>query len=574
MAYGIMGGTRDSHMLTYQTTRRIKCIYFDGESATLMGTGQLDTQMLHIWGNLTGPPRPDRSRFLGDEYARATGLCDWLHNKGLGGPGWGYEGIVRMNAGFEMIWCNFTSPSLRLISHLNVTTPLLPLKNEERTSIEFSEAESETTSEFPLPPSPTRTDKSKSATKIPLIPEDTWAREPFLSSKLWLWLVSGMDHYGSSSDGPGIGEVRVNSVSCGFLSYYSPIFTNQAEFRAKEERKSLNLTVDGYWTGSAKNDSRSDALDALTRRRRKHTLDGITTMDADLMRSSSERVLRDFISPSPQNCSGIDWKLMTGEIIRTYAGPLKVLSKALKAHENLPIGNQTSLKVWVASIRRQMHDILLPFLEYPEDNAGEAIWKRNSKHFKKTYSQCKFQHTRLLDLLDGFDLGQEENDLKWAVEETLAGLCSVLVEVGFSVERLWQMDFNVLPPTAKEGPAFEILKEEFLRWTHGVEELMAWLGWAGEWTGCEKKCAFDERCFVPMWPLLHWGGIPGGSRPYGNRTGHGRPGYGGPGYPNPYGGFPGFPPNRTRNGRGSNWPWIQDETALWSPICVKADYVS
>ena len=108
MSYGIMGGTRNSHMLTYQTTRRVKCIYFDGESATLFGTGQLDTQMLHIWGNLSGPGKPDDGfRFLWDEYARAEGLCKWIADRELGGLGWGYEGIVRMNAGFEMIWCNF-----------------------------------------------------------------------------------------------------------------------------------------------------------------------------------------------------------------------------------------------------------------------------------------------------------------------------------------------------------------------------------------------------------------------------------------------------------------------------------
>src|SRR3954454_14909170 len=38
-----------------------------------------------------------------------------------------------MNAGFEMIWCNFCSPSIRLLSHLNVTAQLLPeslLSNE------------------------------------------------------------------------------------------------------------------------------------------------------------------------------------------------------------------------------------------------------------------------------------------------------------------------------------------------------------------------------------------------------------------------------------------------------------
>ena len=142
-------------MLMYQTTRAAKCLYFDGESATLFGTGQLDTQMLHIWGNLTGPAKRGDLFFLFDEYARAAGLCDWLKDRKLGGLGWGYEGIVRMNAGFEMIWCNFSSPTIRLISHLNVTAPLLPPLDEGQIGRKALPA-----SLFPLPPATTSSDPS------------------------------------------------------------------------------------------------------------------------------------------------------------------------------------------------------------------------------------------------------------------------------------------------------------------------------------------------------------------------------------------------------------------------------
>ncbi|EQB45340.1 hypothetical protein CGLO_15803 [Colletotrichum gloeosporioides Cg-14] len=114
MAYGIMGSTRQSFMLSYQTTRPVKALYFDGESAALMGLGQLDTQMLHLYGNVTGPDSGGGMwRGLEPEYERAMGLCDWLAERGLGGAG-GFEGVVRMNAGFEVIWCDFGSGSLRL----------------------------------------------------------------------------------------------------------------------------------------------------------------------------------------------------------------------------------------------------------------------------------------------------------------------------------------------------------------------------------------------------------------------------------------------------------------------------
>jgi hypothetical protein len=475
-----------------------------------------------------------------------------------------------MNAGFEMIWCDFNSPSLRLVSRLNVTAPLLPPKDDGQALHRRSEYDP--TSYFPLPPAPTRTDKSIDPTNAPTFPIDgKWDQEPFLSSKLWNWFLSGVAHYGSSGDGPGIGEVRVKPASCGFLSYYSPIFTNQAESRAKEERKTLNLTMDGYWTGPTKNDSRSHALDSLTRRRRLHALEGVTTDEATLMKKDSERVLRDLISRSPANCSGIDWSVMTNEIVRTYAGPLKVFLKTLEKHEQLPKRNDTALKNWIASIRDQTHDFLVAFLEYPDDGTGEAYWVRNSTRFNETYSRCQLQFTRLLDPQEGILLGQEEWTLKWAVEETLGGICSVLVDVGLSVEGLWQSKFNQASTTTTKAHFLESLREEFVRWTHGVEELMAWLGWAGEWTRCEQKCALDEKCFIPMWPLIKMERPPGRRYPPPYRYG---PGYGPPPrYPYPYGGFPEFRPNRTRGRPGGRWGGKQDETLLWNPICVKADYI-
>ncbi|KAH6672589.1 hypothetical protein B0J14DRAFT_593990 [Halenospora varia] len=578
MAYGIMGGSRDSHMLTYQTTRRAKCIYFDGESATLFGSGQLDTQMLHIWGNLTGPPRPDGGfRGLYDEYARAQGLCDWLHSNGLGGSGWGYEGIIRMNAGFEMIWCNFSSPSIRLVAHLNVTAPLLtPAEDEieaEETGIDVHPANVESTSYFPLPPHPTRTDISTDPTNPPMPPvggRDRLAQEPFYRSQAWNWFLSGTAHYGSSGNGPGLGESRVKLITCGFLSYYSPIFTGQSQARGAAERALLNLTEDGYWMGPQHGDSRRLSLNALTRRRRYHVLENITSSDAALMKGDSERILRDLLSLSPSNCSGIDWTVITNGIVQTYAIPLAIFSQALEAFENVALNNQSAIRSWMTKIRDQSHTFLLPFLEYPEGRQEESVWTRGSALFNNTYSRCRFQHTRVLGPEEGIQLGPEEELVKLAIEDTAAGLCSVLVEVGLAVEGTWQSAFQ--SPSQKTPPSFaQKLKSKATHWTEGVQEVMAWLGWAGEWTRCDKKCAIDEQCFIPMWPMIPRMGFggPGRGYPPGNGT-YGRPRYGRPPYP-----YHGFPSNRTRGPGGPGRGWFQqDETALWTPICVKSDYFS
>ncbi|KAE9367191.1 hypothetical protein N431DRAFT_83506 [Stipitochalara longipes BDJ] len=575
MAYGIMGGDRNSHMLTYQTTRRAKCIYFDGESATLFGSGQLDTQMLHIWGNLSGPGRPDNGwRGLWEEYARAIGLCDWLQDKGLGSPGFGFEGIVRMNAGFEMIWCNFSSPSIRLVSHLNVTAPLLPAQDEDE--IASKEDDYEPTSYFPLPPSPTRSDKATDPSNPPQPPvmgREQWAREPFFPTQAWNWGASALAHYGSSANGPGLGEARVKITSCGFLSYYAPEFLSEALPRAVDEQKSLNLSTDGLWTGPGSDGIREGALEALKRRRRLHTLEHVTTADAAIMRSHSERVLKDLLSPAPANCSGIDWSTITNDIVQNYASSLLTFLKALRQYPHP--SNRTEVKIWMTDIRDQTHTFLVSFLQYPDmDPPDEDIWTRESPLFKDTYSLCRFQYTRLLDPKEGVVLGPEEELMKWAVEETLGGICFVLVDIGLSTEGIWEANFNISPSKKTRSAKIPGLNKEVKRWIEGVEELMSWLGWAGEWIGCDVHCEWDEKCYIPMWPI-----IPSGRRRPGRGRHPGGPGYGGPGYGRPpigppNGTFPGSPGNGTWRGPGRGFnPWTPSEAGLWKPKCVKKNYI-
>ena len=547
-------------MLTYQTTRAVKCVYFDGESATLFGTGQLDSQMLHVFGNTTGPPpSPDRVG-LWYEYARAVGLCDWLKEKGLGGPGWGYEGIVRMNAGFEMIWCNFTSPSLRLISHLNVTTPLLPAEKDKDVE---SIADAKTTTYFPLPPIPTRTDKAIGPSDPPLPPN--WrryiTREPFLESQSWDWFLSSASHYGPTGAGAGQGESRIKILSCGFLSYYSPTFSGPALARAEREQISLNLTKGGLWMGPGDDGTRSVGLTMLTRRRRAHTLVAVSEFDAGVMKKDSEKALFDLLHGS-SNCSGMDWTSLANKIVRTYSGPLSELLKLIQKYDGNIMSNQTAVREWMDSIRERSHSFLIPFLQYPNEFPKDTIRATSSALFRETYSRCRFHYTRLLDPEEGFTLSSEELNLRWAVEETMSGICNILVDVGLNVEGMWQHRFN----PQSEVVGLEAFNAEVQRWAEGIEELMAWLGWGSDWIWCEEQCKWDEKCFIPMWPLMPFRGGYRPEPPYN----HSRPGYEGPKKP----GFIGTPSNGTdRSRRGGRWV-MSDETDLWSPKCVKSDYFS
>jgi hypothetical protein len=219
-------------------------------------------------------------------------------------------------------------------------------------------------------------------------------------------------------------------------------------------------------------------------------------------------------------------------------------------------------------VREQTNFLMMPFMEYPEDANATTTWERYSPLFNRTYAFCRFQHTRLLDADPGVSLGPEESLLKRAVEETMGGICGVVVDISLAVEGFWQSKFN--RPQSSNSPLItKHTKAELQRWANGVEELMAWLGWAGEWIGCEEKCAWDETCYIPIWPLIHPDDRGSDRRPPGNST---RPEYPGGTYPTepPYSGLPG---NEIHSPFGGRKTWSQSEADLWEPKCVKSDYL-
>ncbi|KAI9051782.1 hypothetical protein LZ554_004049 [Drepanopeziza brunnea f. sp. 'monogermtubi'] len=339
-----------------------------------------------------------------------------------------------------------------------------------------------------------------------------------------------------------------------------------------EEQKALNLTSDGSWTGPGRNATRFAALQSLTRRRRLHNLQNITSADAAIMRANSERVMRTFLDGQVSKCTWLDWSFLANNLVQDFASAFFNLLRTLEKFEDMISSNQSSVRAWMIDVRDQTHSFLVPFLQYPE-NISAQTWTRDSSIFKETYSRCRFEHTRLLDADLGMDLGHEEAPLKWAVEETMGGICSVIVEVGLAVEGRWMSELNT-PLNSSTALLTADMRQDIQHWTYGIEELMAWLGWAGEWISCDKKCNWDESFFIPMWPLIHWGGGRR-RRPYGEPPPYryGYPGSPGSGIPS-HGELPPsyeYPGNATRHQGLPSWG--MGEEVLWTPKCVKSDYL-
>lgn len=647
MSYGIMGSARDSFLLTYQTTRPVRALYFDGESAALMGLGQLDTQMLLLFGNVSGPGPGGRGGFgggLGDEYLRAHGLCDWLEAAGLRGRGWGFEGVVRMNAGFELIWCDFVSPSLRLVSRMNVTAPLLPEQEEEKEEKHFGGGEhgalgtdyyaaldvvngmndlagrgGETTSRgpvssaaaaaarptsyYPLPPEPTKTDRNSEPSHgapPPNMRRDV-GREPFLRAQGWGWFDSATWHYGANRNGPGRGETRARVLGCGILSYYSPRFAGQTRRRALDEQPRLNLTSEGLWAGPGRGgDGDGDeavavAARQLARRRRFHHLGNVSTDEAALMRRSSERALRSLLEPAGASCSGADWTAITSEITQRVTNHLTMLDTKLAAVPGDAEESKAAAYKWLFGLRAESHQFMVPYLEYPQE-IDRDTWSTDTRLYRESHARCQYRYTRLLvpEELPS-PLSPEEQDLRLAVEEVYGTICSVLMTMGFGIELAWlDMLARDGSGASSRGPA---LSSQAATWRDNIAELTAWLGWEGQYYGCAETCAWDERCYIPMWPLMHWGGM-------GRGPGRGGPGRGGPGN-GTHGGGPGRdrdagggrghaldaddlprpppPPGDDGPGPGHGRPgfkmpprgpaWMGDDTDLWEPKCVNITFI-
>ncbi|WAQ91159.1 hypothetical protein PtA15_14A39 [Puccinia triticina] len=117
MAYSVHAVREgETALYTYSTQRPLKIIYLDGQSASVGTAGYMDSQSLLVNGSV---PKEVQEfgplNVLRGEYRRAEGLCDV-------GKRLGFEGIVRMNTGFELIWCDFGN-GLDLIGETNTTDP-------------------------------------------------------------------------------------------------------------------------------------------------------------------------------------------------------------------------------------------------------------------------------------------------------------------------------------------------------------------------------------------------------------------------------------------------------------------
>lgn len=110
-------GRLRGYFQTYHATRDVKLLYLDGTSAGKSPIGTLDSQDFVLCENSSS----DWLNPIG-EMERARELCALVTK-------WGWDGIMRMEIGFEVIYCDFSN-GLQLDSSLRTPIPEDKLKGD------------------------------------------------------------------------------------------------------------------------------------------------------------------------------------------------------------------------------------------------------------------------------------------------------------------------------------------------------------------------------------------------------------------------------------------------------------
>ncbi|KAI0270729.1 hypothetical protein BC834DRAFT_529914 [Gloeopeniophorella convolvens] len=217
------------YVLTLQTTRALRLVYFDGTSAGNMRNGTLDTQDVLLWG----APRPDK--WLA-EWERITALCDWGRPLGL-------DGFVRMEFHFEVMLCD-VSAGTRTVSLLD----LLP-KN--------------TTVPPPLPGTPRRPPRPPTDAPWPdPLPPQTGPPPGWRGSLPDRRAGYEVNLAGSWHD-RAPGETRVVPDPAGLVTFYDPALASLVP--ARRRRGALHHRLLGVSPADAAR-VRAELEDVLTRR--------------------------------------------------------------------------------------------------------------------------------------------------------------------------------------------------------------------------------------------------------------------------------------------------------------------
>ena len=489
MGLGIYASTGVTFMHTFVTTKELKLLYFDGQSAVLSAYGTLDSQTALLRQHILKEPGIE---FTYNETARGYELCALANDMHV-------DGVMRMDAGFETLICNFESSHLVQSHVVNVTVPGIGSSREDDPG---------------LPQDPTR-------------PPPHGIGNMYASNNGWEWVRSGTWHYGGYGHVAGNHpESRVDLNLCGFVTFYDP---NLRSLSGRHHE----LIDDGQ------------SFQSGWGLRRGHRLLDVSVEDSAMVKTWVRTASDIATSPNIQAysparwfedrvpCSGINWQALTETIVSQHKGRITEIAAATARYQQ----GLMSLEDFFVHTHGLSHATLQPFLQYPTENLGSI---EEIKH--ETLQRCELLYTKHIS---SKDYNRFEALIKDSVEIVLRRICSWEWDTFVWTEKYTS---NLLPNDG--GASHEkttnmsgsnAVKEEVKTFAQTIKDFLKWINW-DLWTQCDEKCSWNVRarrllffltssrvgqlsnfmrvqqelCYIPMWPLVyapgkHQGGPYGGS---------------------------------------------------------------
>ncbi|KAF2679862.1 hypothetical protein K458DRAFT_445555 [Lentithecium fluviatile CBS 122367] len=439
MSLGIYGGSGTPQLYTMMTTKRLNLIYIDGQSAALTTLGTLDSQMALLQNEVPDDPKEN---IVFNEGQRAIDLCALTKFLKI-------DGVVRMNAGFEVMLCNYVQAGVEQLYSSNVTVPGNRGREEDAT----------------LPHDPNR------------VPPYGFGNE-YAPQNSWEWIRSGAWHYGASTTDAGSNmETRVQLNLCGFLTYYDPFLRS----------------LSGSHHGGARAKDRYQNGWGL---RRGHRLLGISHKDIATVKTWLEQITTAHPS-SNQRCSEINWQALTETITNQHRTRAREILATMK---KITTPTPENIKPMIRKIHELSHAILYTYLQYPTVANISAAEARNL-----TIMRCSSVYT---GRIESHSLNDFEVLIKESISIVMSELCSWEWEL-FEWSELHTT--NLFGSTPSNYVNDQGLVQDFDQLLNRTESVINWIGWSN-WHDCERKCESNELCYIPMWPVIyapgkHQGGI-------------------------------------------------------------------
>ncbi|KAF7972389.1 hypothetical protein HWV62_18028 [Athelia sp. TMB] len=238
--------------------------------------------------------------------------------------------------------------------------------------------------------------------------------------------------------------------------------------------------------------------------RRQHRLVDLSADDKTVFRTELDTAMKAWTNNDPRGeGSGVDWSSIAHGIVERNGdriAELHILLSKVNATSNI-----TEL---VSTARLIAFGLILPYVDHATIFAPYISAPKRRAVLSEASTQCSLAFTGHIDA-PRYHLTPQEQRLKQAAEGVLGRICGFATQIFNESLTLLDMLANEADLDLSQAQTSQALAS----WRGGVERLMDWLGWA-MWQRCPDICAWDEVCYLPMWPInIHQRNrIPGGGK--------------------------------------------------------------